>query len=193
MSADESSDTMLPLPRVCVLLYGRRNNGDELATSCAMYDSNVCIADLTLPSRWWSSAVDSRTVSAFFGAFRLDADVYCDVSHYPPLRRLPADDAVTFIRQVTMIDGSATYQTLREDQHVLLRIPLGVFHPGSKFAASVQLQTGSKLATFSVRYVLACVVCTESFSSDSVEGRFPTIEPLWGTFEPLPNLCIVTV
>jgi len=153
VSADESSDATLPPPRVCVLLYGRRNNGDELATSCAMYDSNVCIADLTLPSRWWSSPVDSRTVSAFFGAFRLDADVYCDVSHYPPLRRLPADDAVTFIRQITMIDGSATYQTLREDQHVLLRIPLGVFHPGSKFAASVQLQTGSKLATFSVRYV----------------------------------------
>ena len=97
--------------------------------------------------------MDSRTVSAFFGAFRLDADVYCDVSHYPPLRRLPADDAVTFIRQVTMIDSSATYQTLREDQHVLLRIPLGVFHPGSKFAVSVHLQTGSKLATFSVRYV----------------------------------------
>lgn len=151
VSNEESSSDLLPPPRVCVLLYGRRNNGDELATSCAMYDSNVCIADLTLPFRWWSSPIDSRTVSAFFGAFRLDADVHCDVSHYPPLRRLPADDAVTFIRQVTMIDGSATYQTLREDQHVLLRIPLGILHPGSKFAASVQLQTGSKLATFSVR------------------------------------------
>lgn len=164
VSASESSHATLPPPRVCVLLYGRRNNGDELATSCAMYDSNVCIADLTLPSRWWSSPMDSRAVSAFFGAFRLDADVYCDVSHYPPLRRLPADDAVTFIRQVTMIDGAATYQTLREDQHVLLRIPLGVFHPGSKFAASVQLQTGSKLATFSVRYVFCGLCCMQSIS-----------------------------
>jgi len=161
VSAGEETGAMQSPPRVCVLLYGRRNNGDELATSCAMYDSNVCIADLMLPSQWWSSPMDSRTVSAFFGAFRLDTDVYCDVSHYPPLRRLPADDAVTFIRQVTMIDGTATYQTLREDQHVLLRIPLGVFHPGSKFPASVQLQTGSKLVTFSVRYVSASVaICS---------------------------------
>ena len=151
VSEEESSDDMLPPPRVCILLYGRRNNGDELATSCAMYDSNVCIADLTLPFRWWSSPMDSRTLSAFFVALPLDANGHCDVSHYPPLRRLPADDAVTFIQQVTMIDGSARYQTLREDQHVLLRIPLGVFHPGSKFSAAIQLQTGSKLDTFSVR------------------------------------------
>jgi hypothetical protein len=145
-------------PHICILLYCRRSNGDEIATSCAMIDDDTCIAVLSVPSRWWdpppaAAASEPRTLSAFFGAFRLDGDVECDVSRYPPLQRLPADDAVTFIRQVALVDGTIKFQTLREDQHVLLRVPLGTFHPGSKFTVGVQLQTGSKLAAFSVRPV----------------------------------------
>lgn len=144
--------------RICVLLYVRRSNGDELATSCVIADGDVCIGDLSLPWRWWdqSTAIMPRAVSAFFSAFRADdgdasLTSQCDISRYPPLRRLPADDAATFVRQVTLVDGSATYQTLREDQHILLRVPVSTYYPGSRFTVAVQLQTYSKLSTFSVK------------------------------------------
>lgn len=147
--------------RICVLLYVRRSNGDELATSCVIADSDVCIGDLLLPGRWWDQPVASipRMISAFFSAFRADdgdssSSSQCDVNHYPPLRRLPADDAATFVHQVSLVDGSVTYQTLREDQHVLLRVPASTYHPGSRFTVGVQLQMDSKLNAFSVKYVI---------------------------------------
>jgi len=76
-TASKQEGPLIPvsLARVCVLLYVRRNNGDELATSCVISDSDVCIAELLLPWRWWDQAMPSsvpRMVSAFFSAFRTD-------------------------------------------------------------------------------------------------------------------------
>ena len=154
----DGPSTSISSGRVCVLLYVRRNNGDELATSCVISDSDVCIAELLLPWRWWDQPMPSvpRMVSAFFSAFRADdgdspSSPQCDVNRYPPLRRLPADDAATFVHQVSLVDGSVSYQTLREDQHVLLRVPVSTYHPGSRFTVAVQLQADSKLGAFSVK------------------------------------------
>ncbi len=145
---------------MCVLLYVRRNNGDELATSCVITDGDICIAELLLPWRWWEQPItggQSRLVSAFFSAFR-GADEpenptspQCDVTRYPPLRRLPADDAATFVHQVSLVDGTVSFQTLREDQHILLRVPLSTYHPGSRFIVAIQLQADSRLNAFTVK------------------------------------------
>ena len=154
-----SPNLQISKDRVCILLYIRRSTTDELATSCIIGDSDVCIGEIVLPRRWWDTQVPNvaRMISAFFSAFRADSgnspiSSHCDTNdNFLPLQQLPVNDAATYIHQVPLNDETVVHQTLREDQHILLQVPVGTYHPGSRFTVTVQLQSESRLDFFSVK------------------------------------------
>ena len=68
-----------------------------------------------------------------------------------------ATDDVRFVATVGLVNSQVTYTELQEDQNVLVYVPQGNFHPGSRFKISVKLQVQSDLKIFSIRLDLGGV------------------------------------
>jgi hypothetical protein len=157
--ADRSSS--LRNQQLCMTAFIHKGD-EELTTSCIVDDASTgdtCIANVTLPFRWWH-LTHSRFVDVYYSAVMirngrrcpsqqqvtgfLKAGTGSQAADSPDLKKV-------FVSQLNLAVDSLKYEELREDQNVLIYIPVANVSKGSVFRVPVKLQAESNLHTFVMR------------------------------------------
>lgn len=153
--------------KLCLTAYVE-NSDEELMSSCVVdpsSDSDVCVANFTLPYRWWY-ADDSRSVNVYYSAMTVRNSRKCPgqsggisvaaAARNEKIFASPVRDVdKLFVSRFNLVMNNVKYDEIREDQNVLIYVPIANFSLGSVFHVPIKLRPDSSLQTFSMRLISA--------------------------------------
>jgi len=147
--------------QLCLTAFVKKNN-EELAASCIIDDASTgetCVANLSLPYHWWH-ATRSQLANVHYSAVTVRNGRRCSTQPIASegskagggsLAGDNVDLKKVFVAQLNLAVDLVTYEELKEDQHVLINVPVANFSQGSVFRVPIKLQAESNLQTFVMR------------------------------------------
>lgn len=145
--------------QLCLTAFIQKGS-EEISVNCFLDDTSTgdtCVANLTLPYLWWDTT-RNQLVDVLYSAAIVRNGMRCPAAAGSNQkgrdRNFAGNDMhaqKVLVSRVNLAVDTVAYEEIREDQHVLIYMPVANFSRGSLFKVPIRLQSESKLQAFVMR------------------------------------------
>ncbi|XP_025092011.1 transmembrane protein 132C-like [Pomacea canaliculata] len=126
---------------------------EQLSSVCVLgKEHDACVAGISLPESWWHQ--NSSQVSVYYDISRVEQNQECASASNTivPVGSLAntSNHQRKFIATIPLVEEEMVFQE-EKDQDLIFRIPVGGYHPGTRFEVPVLLEKNSGLQVFVIR------------------------------------------